>query len=471
MSVGKFDITATLARAEQALKKEASLTPSTRVLLETLMAIIRLLVAKQALNSTNSSIPPSQDPNRARGSKKKAGQRKPGGQPGHPGATLTPLPADQIETLSIDQRTLPVDGYHADGFEARQVIDIHISRHVTEYRAEVLVNAKGQRFVAQFPPGVTQPVQYANSVKAQAVYLSQQQLIPYERCREHFADVYGIPLSVGSLVNFNREAFYLLERFEIILKQQLCRASLLHADETGINVGGKLMWLHCLSNLQWTLFFPHPRRGEQAQRALDVLAHFHGTLCHDHWKSYFCFAYIHALCNAHHLRELERAWQQDQQRWAKKMHTLLLEMNAATHDTGGCLDEPSAEAFTKRYRSILTKGDEECPAVAPKPGTRRRPAQSKPRNLLERLRDFEEETLRFMTDPDVPFTNNQGENDERMTKVQQKISGCFRSFRGAQYFCRIRGYLSTCRKHGVSATEALGLLFSGKLPDFVPPLG
>ena len=232
------------------------------------------------------------------------------------------------------------------------------------------------------------------------------------------------------------------------------------------------MWLHSVSNDRWTMFFPHENRGGKAIDAMGVLPHFTGTLCHDHWKPYFKLSCLHALCNAHHLRELERAWEQDNQRWAKNMQALLIEMNDATTQAGGCLDAPEAKRFISRYRNILTRGERECPAQ--KSGrahdTFVKIAKTKSRNLLERLRAFEAETLRFMTDPIVPFTNNQGENDIRMTKVQQKISGCFRSFEGAQIFCRVRSYLSTCRKHDIKATDALKSLFSGSLPDFIAKL-
>ena len=100
-------------------------------------------------------------------------------------------------------------------------------------------------------------------------------------------------------------------------------------------------------------------------------------------------------------------------------------------------------------------------------GKKGRIKKSKSRNLLERLRDFEEDVLRFLDNKLVPFSNNQGENDIRMTKVQQKISGCFRSMEEAGIFCRFRSYLSTCRKHGVKASQALELLFNGKLPGFL----
>ena len=174
------------------------------------------------------------------------------------------------------------------------------------------------------------------------------------------------------------------------------------------------------------------------------------------------------LCNAHHIRELTCAFEQYEQQWAKDMQELLQEINTKTIEAGGVLTEQQQNACRLAYRKILHEADTECPPPKDtrKPGQRGRIKKSKPRNLLERLRDYEADTLRFMTSTDVPFTNNQGERDLRMTKVQQKISGCFRSMNGARVFCRVRSYLSTCKKHGISATTALALLFEGKLPDF-----
>lgn len=474
MTIGKIKISETLKKVEHTLHEDASISPSVRSLMELLVLIIELLVAKLGLNSTNSSQPPSQDPNRPRGSKKKtpAQRRPPGGQPGHEGSTLTRVDdPDQIVDLQIDRRGLPRGQYQSAGFESRQVIDIEVSRRVTEYRAEILEDAQGRRFMAQFPAGVTRPVQYGNALKAQSVYLSQHQLIPYERIQDYFADQCRIPISTGSLVTFNREAFDRLETFESILRRQLIGQDLLHADETGLNINGSRGWLHCLSNSEWTFFFPHLKRGAEAMEAMGVLPHFGAILCHDHWKAYFRFDCEHALCNAHHLRELDRAWEQDGQTWAKHMHDLLVEMNDATKQAGGRLSPAAAKRFRRRFRQVLQEGDRECPPPDPKdPATTGRIAKTKSRNLLERLRKFMDETLRFLTDERVPFTNNQGENDIRMTKVQQKISGCFRSFEGAEMFCRIRSYLSTCRKHAIKPTEALRILFSGRLPDFITKL-
>ena len=246
---------------------------------------------------------------------------------------------------------------------------------------------------------------------------------------------------------------------------------MLHADETGININGKRQWLHVVSNSKLTYFMPHTKRGFDAIEQMGVLPNYTGILVHDHWKPYYKLNNaIHVLCNAHHLRELERAYEQDNQKWAKQMQELLLEINTAVGTAGGLLNNQESQAFRSRYREILNNAEQESPPPDEskrKKGQRGRTKRSKARNLLERLKDFESDVLRFMELEIVPFTNNQGENDLRMTKVQQKISGCFRSELGAQMSCRIRSYLETCRKNNISSAQALRLLFDGKWPEFI----
>lgn len=245
---------------------------------------------------------------------------------------------------------------------------------------------------------------------------------------------------------------------------------LIHSDETGINVNGKRMWLHCAVNERWSYFYPHEKRGSEAMDFIGILPNFTGTLAHDHWKPYYTYIDCdHSLCNAHHVRELE--WVMDnhpQYTWAQAMQDLLFEINDAVNKTEkNCCDDASATAYRLRYREIIAIGDGQMPlptADPNQPPKRGREKKTKARNLLERLRDFEEDTLRFMMVSYVLFTNNNGENAIRMTKVQQKISGCFRSMDGAKIFCRIRSYLLTAQKHDISPTEALQTLFQGKLP-------
>jgi transposase len=469
MKIENIDIQATIEKAQLLVREDKQLSAATKSMFEILILIITLLANRLGLNSKNSSKPPSADPNRKKELRQKTG-KKVGGQNGHVGTTLKKVDnPDRIEVIKVDRSNLPAGQYRQVGFESRQVFDIDISRIVTEYRAQILEDGKGNQFVAPFPEGVTKAAQYGTGIKAHSVYMSQFQLVPYSRIQDYLADQVQIPISEGSIFNFNNEAYHLLADFENRVKDELAASELAHADETGINIGGKGHWLHSVSNDLWTFYHPHEKRGTEAMNDMGILPRFKGVLCHDHWKPYYKYDCTHALCNAHHLRELTRAWEQDGQEWAKQMKELLETMNCKATAAGGALDAETSQKYRQKYKNLIKQAEIECPEpINPKKkGKRGRIKKSKSRNLLERLRDYERDTLRFMDTDYVPFTNNLSENDIRMTKVQQKISGCFRSIDGARIFCRIRGYLSTCRKQGVKSSQALELLFNGKMPDFL----
>lgn len=459
------------------LDNERSLSPAFAAAIKLMLFLMEHLINRVSLNSKNSSKPPSTDHDKDKGKDKDSNEnkknnkdrRKPGGQPGRTGTQLKPVSnPDEVKVLEIDQSVLPKGRYKDVGYESRQVIDFKISVHVIEYRAQILEDANGKQFVAEFPIFVTRPVQYGTKIKATAVYMTQYQFLPYNRNVDYFTDHVGLNLSPGSIFNFNKEAYTLLERFEQISKERLIISPCVNSDETGINIAGKRKWLHTACNEKWTHFFPHDKRGTEAMDDIGILPHFKGFLCHDHWKAYFKYDCSHVLCNAHHLRELEWSATEDKQQWATELRDFLKKLNIKVKNAGGNLTKEQSAYYLKRYKQILHTAEQECPVpnTERKKGKRGRMKKSKSRNLLERLSTYHKEVLRFMNEIDVPFTNNQGENDLRMAKVQQKISGCFRSLEGAKIFCRIRGYLNTCRKHGVDATEALEILFGGKLPDF-----
>jgi transposase len=471
MNLNSINITEIVEQTKAQLQEDKTLTPALKMSIELLLVVVVMLASKLGLNSKNSSLPPSKDTNRKKQAKEKSGKSA-GGQTGRVGKTLTQTQTpDEIKFIFVDRDFLPQGRYREVGFQKRQVIDIDISKVITEYQAQILEDEHGKRFIGEFPAGVNSPIQYGAGVKAHAVYLSQYQLLPYNRIEEYFCDQLGIPISAGSLFNFNEQAatFITSTGAEAAIKKALQMTShILHVDETGINIGGKRRWLHSASTKEWTYFYPHEKRGKTAMDDADILPHFTGVLCHDHWKPYYQYTKCqHALCNAHHLRELERAWEQDGMQWAKDMQNLLKEINKYQ------IDNPELNADTKarykqKYEEILAQGDIECPPPDENSrikGQRGRLKRTKSRALLERLRDYQDDVLRFMTGIAVPFTNNQGENDIRMTKVHQKISGCFRSQQGAEMFCLIRSYLSTCRKQDVSASLALELLFKNQLPD------
>jgi len=318
MTVDNINIDATIKHVKELLADDNSLSPAIRASLETLLLLVTILLARLGLNSNNSSKPPSADPNRTKSPRTSTG-RKPGGQPGHQGITLQPVPdPDEIKIIPIDKSTLPPGQYQEAGYESRQVIDLDISKFVTEWQAQVLMDGQGKRYVAPFPEGVNRPVQYGIGVKVNSVYMSQYQLIPYNRIEDHFQEQLHIPVSNGSIGNFNIEAYDRLESFDQWLRKQLTLSPLVNVDETGINIGGARRWLHNVSNDLYTCFYPHPKRGCEAMDEMGILPEFKGIMCHDHWKPYFNYGANHALCNAHHLRELERAREMDGQQWAQR---------------------------------------------------------------------------------------------------------------------------------------------------------
>jgi transposase len=471
MKIENIDINKTLDSTRKLLNEDNSISPALRSIIEILLVIITLLINRLNLNSKNSSKPPSSDPNREKKIEKNPLGRKPGGQQGRIGTNLKPFAnPDEIIVIPVDRKTLPKGKYHEEGYITRQIINIRISRFITEYRAQILLDADGIPFTAEFPEHVTRPVQYGSDFKAHSVYLSQFQLLPYNRIDDYFSEEINVPVSSGSIFNFNKEAYDLLEKFDMKAKLTLITAAVLNVDETSINVKGDRMWLHVTANNKWTYFYPHEKRGSEAMDAIGIIPNFQGVLCHDHWKPYYVYQCLHSLCNAHHLRELQRAHEQDKQQWAFNMKTLLLEINEETKNAGGKLPSGRTQEYYEKYKAIIADGEIECPIPAPPDGGKKKKGRikkSKSRNLLERLINFINDTLRFMDDVDVPFTNNLAENNLRMTKVQQKISGCFRSVEGAYIFCRIRSYISTCRKHGLTVTDSLKMLFRGEMPEFM----
>ena len=316
LTIDAIDVEKALDSARKALENERDTAPAMAAALDTLLLLVSLLISRLGLDSSNSNKPPSADPNRERKRQAGSSQRRPGGQPGHPGTTLTSVAEpDEIVSLALDRSALPPgQNWRRDGVAKRPVFDVVLQRQVTEYQAEVWVDDQGQRCVADFPSEVGQAVQYGSTCKAHAVYLSQYQLLPYARVCELFSDQLGIPLSSGTLAHFNREAADRLVRFEQQLKARLSRQHLLHVDETGVNIDGQRVWLHTAGNAQLTHYAVHGKRGQDAMDAIDILPHFNGVLCRDHWKPYYRYtARQHALCNSHHLRKLQRAVEQENQ--------------------------------------------------------------------------------------------------------------------------------------------------------------
>lgn len=289
--------------------------------------------------------------------------------------------------------------------------------------------------------------------------------MPVDRLSQMFEDIFGVSLSPGTCANGDNKLFQKLEAFEDSLKSYLLAVRILHVDETGMRCAKKLHWVHVASSQMATFYMMHPKRGREAMDAAGILPNFVGIIVHDHWAPYFSYErIIHALCNAHHIRELTFLYEQEKEEWAKSMTDLLLEGKRAVekHKETGELPRHIVRQLERSYAQIIEQGLAYHAQLAPLPvGKRGRPKQRDGKNLLDRLKEKRNCVLQFMYNLAVPFTNNQGEQDIRMVKLKQKISGCFRTFSGSQIFCRIRSYISTARKQGWNVWDSLSEAIKG----------
>ncbi len=467
MTVGHINVKETIERIQGEIAKDKTISPILVSSIELLIVVIQMLFDRQVMNSSNSSLPPTTDKNRrSRGKdkkkRKKKGENNVGGQEGHAGTTLIQYEdVDEVIEIPIDRRILPAGvKFTKSGPETRQVIDLNIEFVVREYQAEVLIGEDGTYFVAPFPAHVAKAIQYGPSVKSFAVYMSQYQLIPYARVQEVFKDQFDLKISQGTLCNFNREAFDKLENFELEIIKGLRNEEVLNADETGIKIDADLAWAHVLCTPKLTFIYPHVKRGKDAMVEMGIIPEYTGILIHDHWKPYLGYDCKHGLCNAHHLRELQWVIDFKNHKWAASMKKFLNKLNNEVDEYGGILPGEIQKRRIKRYQDIIKAANPECPVIMPAKGSEKKKVkQTKERNLLVRLRDYEDQVLLFIKIKEVPFTNNQAERDIRMIKVHQKVSGQFKSMASAKHFCRIRSYLMTAKKTGNSPYDKLNYLF------------
>lgn len=440
---------------------------------ETLVDLFLDLQERLARNSTNSHQPPAADglAKPAPKSLREKTGRRPGGQPGHPGHTLQPVETpDHVQTHRIERcpcgfcQRVSLAGQPVLAYERRQVLDLPPLRlSVTEHRAEIKpCPVSGLLVTARFPAGVVAPVQYGPHFRGLTLYLFHQQMLPFDRLRQTCQDLFGQPLSLGTLTQTHARSYQALAPVEAAIVCGLSQAVVVNVDESGLRVAARLHWLHVASTADLTFYGVHGQRGTVAMDALGVLPHCHRWLVHDHWKPYYKYEAFHALCNQHLLRELKFLAEECHEAWAPSLTAFLLEWKDDPRTQAG-LTEAQFQAAHKRYQAIVRQGRQAHPRRLPGQG---RTQQGKAANLLDRLEDFDLQVLAFLIDPNVPFTNNQGEQDIRMIKVKQKISGSFRTLTGAQTFARIRSYLSTCRKQGRNLWEACYQLAIGQ--PFMP---
>ncbi|RMD58072.1 MAG: IS66 family transposase [Nitrospirae bacterium] len=441
--------------------------------------MLQALQDQLSKNSSNSSKAPSSDgPKKITRSLRKGSSKAPGGQKGHKGHRLemvdkpNHIVIHKVNECSHCHKQLKE--VSATGYKKRQVFDIpplHIE--VTEHQAE-LKNCPhcGHFNKAAFPADVTQSTQYGVRVKSHAVYLTTEHHIPLERTAQIFEDTFGHRISEATIIQTTKESAQEVAPSNEEIKKQIIESEVVNFDESGIRIKGKNQWLHVASTSKLTSYKVHDKRGAEAMNEIGVLPHFQGIAVHDHWKSYQKYdTCSHSLCNAHHLRELKFIYEQYKQQWSEEMSKLLVEINKEVKERSlhkSHLEGARFKEYEQRYDKIIEEGLKLNPSPRKEPGKRGRVKQTPPKNLLDRLKAHKEEVLRFMYDFRVPFDNNQAERDIRMIKVKQKVSGTFRTEEGGRVFCALRGYISTARKNGLKALDAIRMAFERKpfIPNF-----
>lgn len=450
------------------------------VVIARLEARIAELEARLDANSSNSSKPPSSDgyakpradsKDKKNRSLRRASGRRQGGQEGHRGAHLerAEIPDDSVPHEPVRCGSCDGDLAEAEqleGAERRQVFDLpeEVCLRVVEHVARRRRCGCGHVTAGSFPAGVTAPAQYGQRLRALGVYLVVHHHVPYERACQVLEDLAGARISTATLKTWVDQAADGLADFTAALQALLVAAPVVHFDETGGRIEGSLGWIHSASTDELTLYSAHQKRGCEGIDAAGVLPGFAGVAVHDGWAPYRTYTEAtHALCGAHHLRELVAA-EEAGQMWASDMSVLLLDAKHAVEVARRADADRLAEALLGElhdsYRAVIAAGYEENPVLG-KQTTGRRPKRTKAQNLLLRLDQREDQALRFAHDFRVPFDNNLCERDLRMVKLQQKISGCWRTRDGARCFLTVRSYTSTARKHGQRPLVVLGQLVAG----------
>jgi len=427
---------------------------------------------KISKNSRNSSRPPSKDentPQRNQSLRGKSG-KKSGGQDGHSGSTLK-----KVETPDkIIQHPLKgkckcgqnLSQLQSHLHSTRQVFEVEILNVVTEHQVFEGECLCGKKHCSLYPEDVTANVQYGPGVRSIVGYLSKYQLIPSERLEEMMSDLFKTSVSEGTIDNFGRYAEDALNEFKDKFEGHVSEMKIGNVDETPTKVSGKQGYFHVLSNEAFSFLYFNFTRGMSAVNTLGFLSRFKGTLVHDCFSMYFNYGKDHAVCNAHLLRELTFIEEKYNYIWAHQVKRFLLDLNDLVwwHKNNDIyyLDKNDIDELENSFKNLLSEGRNEClPLIkSVRNKGKRRGKQHPALNLLNRMLKLQTEILKFMNDFDVPFTNNQAERDLRMTKVHLKVSGGFRSEKGAHIFALFRSYIGTAKKHGQSVFTALKNLYN-----------
>lgn len=426
-------------------------------------------------DSKNSSKPPSTDNGfkEKELKKDKSKNKKRGGQKGNRSNNLkksdSPDTIEILESFTCSKCNHNLVDVKVKSISTKQVFDIPpVKMKVTEFQQHNKVCPCCSTVnKPDFPAGLNAYVQYGDNIKTFIAYLNTYQMMPYERISELVEDFTSHKMSSGTIYNILEYFYNKLESFEEKTKEQLLSSAVINVDETGTNIGGKLHWSHVISTSVLTYYMIHSKRGSEAIDDMEILPFYDGIAVHDHWKAYNKYECTHSFCNAHILRELNGIMENENVIWASDMHTLLTKMNNYLYllkEKGKTSpSKAKIQQFYQRYEDICKAAQKYYPPPTQIENNRRKPKQSKGKNLLDRLVEYKDETLRFFINLLVPFTNNLAERDLRMLKVKEKISGCFASFKGAEMFNRIRSFISTMKKNNKPVLQELGNVLRGEV--------
>jgi transposase len=431
------------------------------------------------LNSQNSSKPPSSDgynKPQPKSRRTKSG-KKAGAQKGHIGKGLKiNLPITKTVIHTVDMCTCGLSLEDVDGkiVGGANVIDIPpIEPTITEHLVEQKICSCGKIHTGKLPENIHVGQQYGENIKVFAAILLNFGYVSIDRVHGIFNDFFNIPISTGTICGVQKDFANKSVAVYSFIKNQLLHAPVVNADETGIRVATKTWWAHNLSSEKLTYVEPHKHRGGIAIEAIGIIPKLNNSvLIHDCWSSYFKYKYfLHGLCNIHLIREMIAVTEQYGQIWSSKMQDLIFEIKAlkdlSISKGEVSLPQDVLDDYYKKYNEIIKIGISENSVMIKTNSKRGRPKKSKPLLLLERLIKYKNEVLHFAKNFIVPFGNNQAEQDVRMIKVKQKVSGCFRTTEGAYNFFKLYSIISTGRKNSESATDVLRAIFNNRKPAFM----
>lgn len=415
-------------------------------------------------DSSNSSKPPSSDGfKKIQNSREKTGKTV-GGQEGHKGKTLKLF--DKPTKIVEHKKKFCDCGCHvrySDEYEAKQAVDIEFKINIVEHRTFTGICTGCEAIIKnELPKELNNPVTYGNNLKSFSALLSAEGIVSIRRIKQIISELTNgiLDLSEGTIVNFNKALSLKVKPVIEHIKENLITSSVNHKDETGIRINKVINWFHVLSNESQTLYFTDPKRGNEADKKINILPLYSGTLVHDHLKGLYKFKCKHSECNAHILRYLKSAFEYEKRAWAKDMIELLVETKNKIKELKSnsifCFSEICVQEYYAKYDEIIKNGENEFKADL----KIKKNYNGDDMKLLRRMKEFKIEHLRFISDFNVPFDNNLAERDLRMIKAKSKISGCFRSDDGGEVFADIKSYTSTLHKNKRNLYHGISLAFN-----------